>query len=88
MKSGDATGSASPGNAGGFCRSKDTLEIIRKVLREISPRAVKAFILYYFFDMTLADIAMELGITPEAAKSRLGRARSRVRSHLKQEEEA
>ena len=68
--------------------SGDTLEAVRSVLRNISPRAAKVFVLYYFFDMTLADIARELGITPEAAKSRLSRARSSVRRQLKREEEA
>ena len=45
----------------------------------------KAFVLYYYLDMTVADIARELNLSESAVKSRLHRLRASVRQKLAKE---
>ena len=45
----------------------------------------KAFVLYYYLDMTVADIARELNLSESAVKSRIHRLRASVRQKLAKE---
>ena len=47
-----------------------------------------AFVLYYYLDMTVADIARELNLSESAVKSRIHRLRASVRQKLAKEWQA
>jgi RNA polymerase sigma-70 factor (ECF subfamily) len=52
-------------------------------LRKLRPRDLEIVTLAVLEDMPLASVAAHLGISTEAAKARLHRARTRLRSHLR-----
>ena len=57
-------------------------EMLGKVWDEIASapaESYKAFVLYYYLDMTVADIARELNLSESAVKSRIHRLRASVR---------
>lgn len=63
------------------------LERIRTVITQMPPATRKVFMLYYYFDLPIAAIAEDLGTTVDAVKSRLLRARNRIRLELADEGE-
>lgn len=48
--------------------------------RALPAEVYRTFVLYYGFDMSVAEIARSLGVSEEAVKSRLFRARRSIRS--------
>ena len=50
--------------------------------RALPAEVYRTFVLYYGFDMSVAEIARSLGVSEEAVKSRLFRARRSIRSEL------
>lgn len=56
-----------------------------ETVRGFAPEAYRVFALYYGFDMPVEDVAKALGLTEQAVKSRLFRARNEVRRRLKGE---
>ena len=66
-------------------------EMLGKVWDEIASapaESYKAFVLYYYLDMTVADIARELNLSESAVKSRIHRLRASVRQKLAKEWQA
>ena len=66
-------------------------EMLSKVWDEIASapaESYKAFVLYYYLDMTVADIARELSLSESAVKSRIHRLRASVRQKLAKEWQA
>lgn len=66
-------------------------EMLGKVWDEIASapaESYKAFVLYYYLDMTVADIAHELNLSESAVKSRIHRLRASVRQKLAKEWQA
>ena len=46
----------------------------------------RVFVLYYGYEMTVSEISKELGMGPEAVKSRLFRGRNAIRQYLMAED--
>ncbi len=63
-----------------------TTERIWQLVEQESPLSQKVFILFYGYGMSLQQIAEELELTEGAVKSRLLRARNRIRETLRKEE--
>lgn len=66
-------------------------EMLGKVWDEIASapaESYKAFVLYYYLDMTVADIARELNLSESAVKSRIHRLRASVRQKFAKEWQA
>lgn len=59
---------------------------IEKFLRRQSPAARRLFLLRYWFFLPLSEIAVQLGITPNAAAARLARLRAKLKKHLQKED--
>lgn len=55
---------------------------VEQVLGKLKPRERRCLELLYVSDLPLADVARELGASPEATKSLAARARRRIRSDL------
>jgi RNA polymerase sigma-70 factor, ECF subfamily len=55
---------------------------LRAALRALPPRDREALLLTTWFDLTPADAAAAVGITPSAFRMRLARARRRLRAQL------
>lgn len=55
---------------------------LRDALARLSPQDAGLLVMISFEDMSVADVASVLGISPQAVKTRLHRARARVRSLL------
>ena len=65
--------------------------MLGKVWDEIASapaESYKAFVLYYYLDMTVADIARELNLSESAVKSRIHRLRASVRQKFAKEWQA
>ena len=63
-------------------------ELLGKVWNEIASapaKSYKAFVLYYYLDMAVADIARELNLSESAVKSRIHRLRAYLRQKLAKE---
>ena len=58
--------------------ARDILAEAKKLPRE----TYRVFVLYYGYEMTVSEIAMELGVSTEAVKSRLFRGRNAIRQYL------
>lgn len=65
--------------------NRSMVEEIRAAVRRMPERTYKVFTLYYFFDMTVAQIAMEMEMTENAVKCRLNRARNYARRIVKED---
>ena len=65
---------------------RDSLRTVRDTVRAMPPLTCKVFVLFYYFDMSIASIAEELGTSIDAVKSRLSRARREVRTNLRWED--
>ena len=63
--------------------NKETLNIVRGIAMQMPLLSYKSFVLFYFYDMPIADIAGQLDISPNNVKNRLWRARTAVRKGLK-----
>jgi RNA polymerase sigma-70 factor (ECF subfamily) len=62
---------------------RDTLEAVRVVVAGMPLLSYKSFVLFYYYDMSIASIARHLGISENNVKNRLWRARIAVRKGLK-----
>ena len=58
--------------------AQDILAEAKKLSRE----TYRVFVLYYGYELTISEIAKELGMGAEAVKSRLFRGRNAIRRHL------
>ena len=58
--------------------AQDILAEAKKLPRE----TYRVFVLYYGYELTISEIAKELGMGAEAVKSRLFRGRNAIRRHL------
>ena len=58
--------------------ARDILAEAKKLPRE----TYRVFMLYYGYELTISEIAKELGMGAEAVKSRLFRGRNAIRSYL------
>ncbi len=63
----------------------DAAQAVWETVKELAPESYRVFTLYYGFDLPVEEVAKTLGLTPQAVKSRLFRARNEVRSRLKGE---
>jgi RNA polymerase sigma-70 factor (ECF subfamily) len=63
--------------------TKDTLKIVRGIVAQLPLLSYKSFILFYYYDMPIASIALQLDISETSVKNRLWRARAAVRKGLK-----
>jgi len=60
---------------------------IQRVLQTLSPRQREVVVLHYMFDMTVEDVALELGISQSTVKTTLKRARYLLARRLSAEGE-
>ena len=51
--------------------------------KTLSPDTYRVFVLYYGFELSVAEIAKEMHLGTEAVKSRLHRGRNAVRNQLR-----
>ena len=58
--------------------ARDILAEAKKLPKE----TYRVFVLYYGYEMTVSEISKELGMGPEAVKSRLFRGRNAIRQYL------
>lgn len=65
---------------------RDKLRVVQETVQAMPPLTSKVFVLFYYFDMSIASIAAELGTSVDAVKSRLSRARREVRANLRWED--
>ena len=63
--------------------NKETFNMVRGIAMQMPLLSYKSFVLFYFYDMSIADIAGHLDISPNNVKNRLWRARAAVRKGLK-----
>lgn len=63
--------------------NKDALDIVHDIVGQMPLLSYKSFILFYYYDMTIADIAEQLDISAQNVKVRLWRARNAVRKVIK-----
>ncbi len=66
----------------------DMLDRVWKEIASAPAKSYKAFVLYYYLDMAVADIARELNLSESAVKSRIHRLRASVRQKLAKEWQA
>lgn len=62
---------------------KDLMRQIGGLIKKLPLVSYKTFVLYYFYDMPVAEIARSLGISESNVKDRLWRARNAVRKAIK-----
>jgi RNA polymerase sigma-70 factor (ECF subfamily) len=66
----------------GALRTRELVDVIQRALEKLNERQRMAVILNKFEDMNYADIAEVMGLTTQAVKSLLSRARSNLRQEL------
>lgn len=66
---------------------KEALEAVRSIVSQLPLLSFKAFILFYYYDMSVTKIAEHLNISEQNVKTRLWRARKAVRKDLKDDAE-
>jgi RNA polymerase sigma-70 factor (ECF subfamily) len=66
----------------GQLRHRELVDVIQRALEKLNERQRMAVILNKFEDMNYADIAEVMGLTTQAVKSLLSRARSNLRQEL------
>ena len=59
---------------------KERRRWIRQTLKELGPPDSEIFLRYYYYEQPVRDIAEELGLKPEAVKTRLRRGREKLRT--------
>ena len=64
---------------------EDTLHKIQQLVKRLPLLSYKAFVLFYRYDMPVAHVAQQLGISEDNVKTRLFRARNAVRKNIKGE---
>ena len=62
--------------------SRETTEIVRDAIERLPPAQREAIILFEYEELTLAEVAAVAGTDTGTIKSRLHRARTRLRAHL------
>lgn len=65
---------------------RNMTEAILTAARALSPESYRTFVLYYGYGLSVAEIAQELHVGPDAVKVRLFRARNAIRKQLLTEE--
>lgn len=75
-------GAALPANLAAPSLSADERLDIRRAIDKLDPRTRVCVVLYYFEDMTVEQIARAVGIRQGTVKSRLFRAREKLRGIL------
>jgi RNA polymerase sigma-70 factor (ECF subfamily) len=63
---------------------RELADIVRAAVHDLAGRQRTALVLHQFQDLTYAEVARELDMTPKAAKSLLYRARNQLRINLTQ----
>ena len=61
---------------------EELAEQVGRATQMLSDPLRRSLVLYYRHDMSIAEIAAELNITPAAARKRLSRAKDRVKREL------
>ena len=61
---------------------KERRRWIRQTLKELGPPDSEIFLRYYYYEQPVRDIAEELGLKPEAVKTRLRRGREKLKTLL------
>lgn len=72
---------ASPRKERDTWEEKEEIELVRKAISDLPGTLKEAVILYYLEDMDVKSIAKELDLTEENIKSRLHRARKKLKKH-------
>lgn len=67
--------------------NKQALEAVQSIAAQLPLLSFKAFVLFYHYDMPIAKIAEQLGISEQNVKTRLWRARNAVRKELNHDDE-
>ncbi len=67
--------------------NKQALEAVHGVVAQLPLLSFKAFVLFYYYDMSIAKIAEQLKLSEQNVKTRLWRARNAVRKELKNDEQ-
>ncbi len=67
--------------------NKQALEAVHGVASQLPLLTFKAFVLFYYYDMSVAKIAENLTISEQNVKTRLWRARNAVRKELNHDEQ-
>ena len=62
-------------------------ELLDLILRRLPPDHRAVVVLHYYFDLTLPDVAVAIGVPVGTAKSRLNRALGQLRTHLAEAED-
>lgn len=63
--------------------AKEKMSAIGDIVSKLPLVSYKAFVLYYYYDMTVSEIARNLGISESNVKDRLWRARNTVRKNIR-----
>ena len=66
-----------------YIESKQTRQQLRNAIDSLKPEMRSAVIMYYFEEMSVADVGKALGLKENAAKQRLFRARKKLSEKLK-----
>jgi RNA polymerase sigma-70 factor (ECF subfamily) len=77
----DEAAAAAGSDSGARLERWSTLRDLRARLARIAPGDRRALLLYAVREMSYADIARMLGVSLNAVKSRIGRARDALRAH-------
>lgn len=67
--------------------NKQALAAVHSIAAQLPLLSFKAFVLFYYYDMSIAKIAEQLGISEQNVKTRLWRARCAVRKELSHDEQ-
>jgi RNA polymerase sigma-70 factor (ECF subfamily) len=67
------------------CAENEIRKLVAQAVNRLSPASQKAFRLYYFDDMTVAETSEALGISAGTIKAQLARARAKISRLLHRE---
>ena len=81
LKEGEAEGSP-PGEVGGDPAASDDTEVVRESVEKLPPDSRTVIHLFYYEEMSVREIAQSLGISEANVKTRLSRARDRLRQMM------
>ena len=68
---------------GDYIENEQTKRLLREAINSLKPQTRSLIIMYYFEEMSVAEVAQVLGIKNNAAKQRLFAARKKLASKLK-----